>query len=144
MRGLLLLAAFAGIAVLGLGWLLSRNEVVTLRTVDAYGVEHETTLWIVDAGEDTYLRAGRPAAQWYQRLSRSPRIEIVRDGRVLPYVAVPVLDDRVRAGVNEAMARKYGFAASVIDLALDLDDSVPIRLEPRPAEKPIDMEPASP
>ncbi len=142
MRLALLLAALAATIALGLAELMSRGEVITLITEDRYGVHRDTALWVVERGDVLYLRAGRPDAAWVRRGRLHPLVEVRRSGIREPYVFVPVYDDRVRAFVNEAMARKYGFADRVFTLLADPARVLPIRLEPRERRGPLEAPPA--
>ncbi len=141
MRLALLLAALAATLVLAAAELRSQGEVITLITEDRYGVHRDTDLWLVERGEVLYLRAARPDAAWVHRGRVHPLVEVKRDGIRRPFVFVPVYDDRVRAFVNEAMARKYGFADRVFTLLVDPARTLPIRLEPRERRDPLEAPP---
>ncbi len=141
MRLALLLAALAATLALGLAELMTRGEVVTLITEDRYGVHRDTPLWVVERGEVLYLRAARPDAAWVRRGRIHPLVEVRRNGIRSPYVFVPIYDDRIRAFVNEAMARKYGLADRVFTLLADPARTLPIRLEPRERRAPLEAPP---
>jgi hypothetical protein len=106
------------------------GEVVTLRTQDTIGRYVETKLWIVDDGGVQWLRAGNPSATWYQQLKKAPQVELERGPTLARYTAVPV--EGARARINALMAERYGWADQLIGVFANREDSVPIRLDPRP------------
>jgi hypothetical protein len=126
--GLLLLLPFAYFAALlaASEW---GGEVVELETYDANDTMFTTSLWIVDAYGDTWLRAGDPDAAWLQRLRMNPEVNVTRDGLRQGYRAV-VIDDFARR-LNEAMREKYGIADRIVSTLHDPDEVVAIRLEER-------------
>lgn len=104
------------------------GEVITLRTMRADGLAMETQLWIVDDAGRSFLRAGDPGAGWLERLRADPEVEVVRDGVPRSYRAVvaPEMHDRV----NLLMARKYGWAETLLGLLRDPGQTTAIRLDP--------------
>jgi len=107
------------------------DEVVVLRTLDAAGARHETRLWIVDDGSHSWLRAGSDSNAWFAQLREHPDVEVVRGEDTLRVHAVPEVGARTR--INALMHEKYGWADSYIGALFGRDDTVPIRLDPRPA-----------
>jgi hypothetical protein len=104
------------------------GELITLHTRDLDGVEHTTSLWIIEGEGHAWLRAGDPGSGWLQRLGASPEVLIERGGKSTRFRAVP-MPERIDF-VNEAMARKYGFANALIDFTLDASDAIAVRLDP--------------
>jgi len=106
------------------------GEFVELGTVDADGNGYRSEVWMVEVDGVPYLRSGWPDSHWLDRLRATPRVEIERDGHTRLYRAVVVDDATVRDAVNRAMAAKYGVADWLIRRAVDMEASVPVRLEP--------------
>jgi hypothetical protein len=134
MVGVAVLCAAVVIAAL----LVPQGEVVTLHVRDVEGRSHPTQLWIVELDGFSYLRSGGPDTRWLARLRRDPGVTLGY-GHVgetpRPYIAVPIDGDPVlRARVGEAMAEKYRWADSLWSWLGDREHSIPIRLEPLPAE----------
>jgi hypothetical protein len=110
---------------------LPTGEVVKLETIDAKGRDHHSALWIVEIDGAPYLRSGSPDSGWLARVREHPGVALVRDDVRRAYRAEPVDDPAVRRAVNEAMARKYGVADALVRSAVDVERSVPVRLEAR-------------
>jgi hypothetical protein len=107
------------------------GECVTLHTVDDQGRGYESTLWVVDLpGAGVHLRSGDPASHWLARLTLHPLVELERGGESGHYRAVVLSDEAARHAVNEAMAGKYGAADRFVRRFVDVERSVPVRLEP--------------
>src|SRR5262245_33668725 len=109
MRRILLFVLLALLA-LGLGTYVAgaQTEVVRLRTFDAQGTPFETKMWAVDRDGDVFVRVANPRRGWYQRLLANPKVELLRNGSVLPAVAEPSDDPAVRAAVDASFREKYG------------------------------------
>jgi hypothetical protein len=103
------------------------GEVVELETYDGRGTVYKTSLWIVRAYDDLWLRAGDPEAAWVQRLRETPNVVVIRDGKRQGYLGVVVPDFASR--INAAMREKYGWADQVVSTLHDPDEVVAIRLE---------------
>ncbi len=109
------------------------SEVVTLTSRDAQGEAHETALWVVDQGDEIWLRAGNPDNAWLQNLRANPEVELERGDATLTYRAALVEEAETREQINASMAEKYGASNSLVELFASHDQSVPIRLDPLPA-----------
>lgn len=122
----------AVLALLGFGAITLASEyggeVVVLTTVDAEGVDHHTSLWIVEDRGKQYLRAGSIESAWYQRLRDNPEVRLQRGGQEGTYRAFP--DPQQTGPVNLLMARDYGYADKLIALFRDDALSMAVRLEP--------------
>jgi hypothetical protein len=105
------------------------GEVLVIHTVDEVGVPTDTRLWVVDEVGHAWIRAGSPTAGWFKRLQAQPYIEVIRDGRSLAVIAVPVPEAKER--VNALMAEKYGWADKFIGFFFSRDKATPIRLDSR-------------
>jgi hypothetical protein len=106
------------------------GEKVRVYTRRPDGPPRESILWLVEREGHAWLRAGRPDADWLERIHGEPRVEVARNGRRRAYRAVPVEAPDVRAAVNEAMARKYGLADRLVRWLVGVDHAVPVRLDP--------------
>ena len=104
------------------------GELVTLHTREVDGVEHTTSLWVIEREGHAWLRAGDPGSGWLRRLEAVPEVLVERNGKTTRFQAVP-MPERIDL-VNQAMARKYGFANAVIDFTLDASDAIAVRLDP--------------
>lgn len=127
------LIAFAGLMglVLLASIALPTGELVALETVDAEGLDHTSTLWIVELpGAGLYLRSADPESDWLRRIATHPLVELEREGARDRYRATSIGDPEVRRAVNEAMARKYGRRDDLVRRFVDMAGSVPVRLEP--------------
>lgn len=103
------------------------GEVVELETFDARGARFETPVWIVEAYDDVWLRAGNPEAAWLQRLRSKPEVLLRRGGRETRHRAV-VVQSATRS-VNDLMRQKYGWADRLISTLHDPAKVVAVRLE---------------
>ena len=61
------------------------------------------------------------------RLSTNPQVQMTRNGQTGNYEAV--VAPNMRDFVNQRMAEKYGWAATVLGWLIDPAESVPIRLD---------------
>lgn len=125
----LLLIVGALVLAMGAMFLASEmsGEVVRMRSFDGEGRGHETRLWIVDHDGHSYLR-GRPESAWYGRVAAVPEIELERDGEFQRYRAVP--SERMRGPINGLMLEKYGMGEQMIALFRNMDEVMPLRLDP--------------
>jgi len=128
-RTLVLLVVLGGVGLVTAVFVASElgGEVVTLTTADERGVEYQTSLWVVDHGGHSWLRAGSDESGWYRRLLQDPRVRLERNGEVRKYEAVPVPERTERIG--ELMAAKYGWADWIVGIVRDEEASVAIRLD---------------
>jgi len=128
-RFLILFPAFVGFVVL-VALAIPMGEFVELGTVDAEGHPYQSEVWVVEIDGALHLRSGWPDSHWLDRLRSHPQVTLERGGHKNYYRAIPVDDATVRAVVNEAIAAKYGVADRLIRWVVDMDASVPVRLEP--------------
>jgi hypothetical protein len=122
-----LLVAFAG----GIAILSESGEVVVVQTFDESQRAHDTRLWIVDDGDEQWLRAGNPTNRWYQNILRDPSVRVTRGPETRAYRAVPADEPVMRDRINQLMEEKYGFADRAIGKLGRGDSPVPIQLEPQ-------------
>jgi len=102
------------------------GEVVKLHTLDEKGESHVTSLWVVEEGEDLWLRSGVPTSSWLVRIRANSEVELERAGVRAKYLAVPEPDKA--AWLHERMRENYGFADQVISAMRPGGDSVAVRL----------------
>jgi hypothetical protein len=113
---------------------LDEGEIVTLVSLDANGMEHDTQLWFVRIDGVLFLRASTPRVGWLRRVTDSGRITVERNDVRAVFDVTRSDDPITRALVNRAMARKYGLADRVWALVSNRSESVPLRLTPGPPE----------
>lgn len=124
-RFLLLLPVLFGAALFAASeW---GGEVVEVETQGERGARFETSVWIVEAYGDLWLRAGSPEADWLQRLRETPDVVLRRGGKATRHRAVVVTGSARR--VNDLMRQKYGWADHVISTLHDPAKVVAVRLE---------------
>lgn len=134
-RGLMIgVGAVVGFLVLA-SLVIDEGEVAHLATVDTDGVEHEADLWVVDIDGVSYLRAHSARVSWLSRLQAKPQVRLKREAHDEweRYRAVVVDDPNVRARVDGAMGKKYGYTEVLWNLGVDPGSTVPIRLDPVPS-----------
>lgn len=133
----ILLIAIGGlVGALVLGALaIDEGEVVALTTFDATGKDHPTQLWIVDLDGESYLRSTAPDSAWLERLRTQPEAILTRGEEEREVTATPVSDAELLNRVNLAMAEKYGASDRLYSALFDRSESVPIRIEPRGADR---------
>jgi len=106
-------------------------EVAVLRTFGDDGHGHDTKLWVVDHEGQPWLRGGWSRLSWLERIRRNPRVELVRRGVTIPYLASIDEAPEVKQEINEAMAAKYGWIDRWYEILIR-PDPIPIRLDPAP------------
>lgn len=105
-------------------------EVVELRTHDDTGATRTTRVWIADADGAAWVEAATPDRPFLRDLMADPRLEVVRDGRVVAMRATPEPGAAGHERIRRLLAEKYGWADAWIALVADTSGSVAIRLEP--------------
>jgi len=116
-------------------------EIVELRTTDALGATFETHLWVVDDSGLPWLWAATPETRWLQRLRTHPEVQLVRDGGIARYRAVPVETEEARQRIGCRVVSRYGvpgYAMGLIHYGLlrrAESEAVPIRLESLEADR---------
>lgn len=130
---LVTVGAFVALLVVG-SMAVDEGEVVTLTTLDAGGVAHETQLWVVEVGGQVYLRSASPDTDWLLRLRERPEVVLHRGDpeTETPFRAVPIdgAGDETHAAVDRAMAEKYGAADRFYSRLFPRERSIAVRLEP--------------
>lgn len=135
MIGVAVLCAILVVAALA----VPEGEIITVNVVTSEGRSHPVQLWVVEVEGSRYLRAGNPKADWLAELRATPAVTIgagAHAGEVpIPVLAEAIDDDpKLRQQVAAAMGRKYGIADRIWAALRNRDESVPVRLTPRPPE----------
>lgn len=103
-----------------------------LRTVDDEGKVYESRMIVIDDGDTTWVQSGHHFRGWYHRLRRNPDVELVRDGEVLRYRAVPLDTPKAKAHMKELLIKRTGtFGYYAIRTVLLFAEVRPVRLDPR-------------
>jgi len=121
--------AFLGVTQLALE--PGRAEGV-LRTFDDEGKPHESRMIVIDDGETRWVQSGHHFRGWYHRLRRNPDVELLRDGELLRYRAVPLDTPEAKAHMKELLIARTGtFRYYAIRTVLLFAEVKPVRLDPR-------------
>jgi len=128
---ILVLGILLAVVAIGSAW-IDEGEVVQLTTYDARAHPHETDLWIVEVDGRRYVRSDLPGADWLDRLTANPEVELQRDSVKERVMARPIDDPAIREAVDRAMTEKYGFLNRFTGILRDEDAVVPVILEPIP------------
>lgn len=103
-----------------------------LRTFSEDGEVYERRLAVVDDAGVVWLLSVQHFRRWYHRAITNPDVELVRDGEVRPYRAVPVDTPATREHLTELLRSRAGSARFAVMRAVWLFASVkPLRLDPR-------------
>ncbi len=105
-----------------------------LRTFDAAGNPHDTVLSLLDDDGTLWVESGHWFRGWYHRLLENPEVELVRDGEVGTYRAVPVNTPEALVRVTKLMGKGDGARYWVGRVMLLFAPIKPVRLDPRKAE----------
>jgi hypothetical protein len=104
------------------------GEVVTLYTTDGGGRTYSNDVWVVETGQDLWIRSVRPTSPWLDRLVADPAVQLQRGMTLQTYRATPLAHRRDR--INAAMAERYGWADWLLSLVEDRQEAVPVFLDP--------------
>ncbi len=103
-----------------------------LRTFAEDGEVYERRLAVVDDAGVLWLVSVQHFRRWYHRAVANPNVELVRDGEVRRYRAVPVDTPATRARLTELLHARAGRAQFALMRAVWLFASIkPLRLDPR-------------
>ena len=103
-----------------------------LRTFSADGEIYEKRLAVVEDDGALWLVSVQHFRGWYDRLVQNPKVELVRNGEVLPYRAVPVDKTETTARLTSLLRDRAGNAQFAMMRTLWLFAEIkPVRLEPR-------------
>ena len=108
-------------------------DTVVLRTFDAARQAHETVLRVREDNGQLWLVSGQWFRGWYHRALDNADVELVRDGVVAAYHAVPVdtpeaRDMLTRLELDRSGAVRYWFGRAVLTL---FAPPKLVRLDPR-------------
>lgn len=115
------------------------QEIAVLHKPAPDGTTPRTRLWIVDAGERSWLHHGYADSHWIRRLETDPVVTLERGGETRRYRARP--DPAADPEVHRLLRAKYGFADRLVRFWAGSDSeagvatgatcrAVPVRLEP--------------
>lgn len=91
-----------------------------------------TPIWVVQVGEDIFVRSVRGTrGGWYRRLRADPDGEVRDGGHTHPVHAEPVADERTLGEVTGAYQTKYGDSPYVRPLLEGSSIGATLRLHPR-------------
>ena len=103
-----------------------------LRTFSDDGEVYERRLAVVDDAGVLWLASVQHFRSWYHRAIANPDVELVRNGEVRSYRAVPVDTAAARARLTELLRDRAGSAQFAVMRALWLFARIePLRLDPR-------------
>lgn len=131
-RGVAGAVALALLAFAATTWLaLEARDVAELRTRAPDGGWRVTRVWTAEADGGLWLEAATPEREWYRDVVRDPDVELVRAGRRVPWLALPVPGRAGHERVRSLLRGKYGWADAWVGLLQDTSRSVAVRLVPR-------------
>ena len=139
-RAALVLGAVLGLAVIFYASLFAfaemYTEIVVIRTYDSGGTPHETRVTVIDVARTPWVR-GRPYRGWFRRIEANPMAELYRGGAWQPVSASISRDPADAAEFERVMVERYGLLYRCFDFVARMStNEVPVRLEPRAAERP--------
>ena len=102
-----------------------------LRTFDEDGRIYETRVAVVDDNGTLWIQSAQHFRDWYDRLVRNPEVELIRNGEVRAYHAVPLDTPETEARLNALLKQRGALRFYVIRALLLFADVKPVRLDPR-------------
>jgi hypothetical protein len=103
-----------------------------LRTFDDQGNVDEKRLAVVDDGGTLWIQSAHQFRGWYHRLLRNPDVELIREGEVRAYRAVPLDTPETEARIQSLLKQRAGaLRFYAIRTVLLFADVKPVRLDPR-------------
>ena len=112
--------------------LLREAEEIDIETQAPGGPVRRTTIWVVVADDEVFVRSVRGArGDWYRAAAANPAVGIHVDGRSLAATAIPATDPASIERVSEAFRAKYARQGASLASMLQ-PDTLPttLRLEP--------------
>jgi hypothetical protein len=97
-------------------------------TTDPDGELRETKLWFVVLDGRGYFRTGN--SRWFRNLQRDPNLVLRIQDKAYPLRAELVVDDALRAKLNETFREKYGVSDFLVH-PFGAPDANFLRLHPR-------------
>ena len=103
-----------------------------LRTFSADSDVYERRLAVVEDEGVLWLASVQHFRKWYHRLVENPNVELVRDGEVRSYRAVPVDTPEAQARMLQLLRARAGSTRFAVMRAFWFFASIkPVRLDPR-------------
>ena len=109
-----------------------RQGTVVLRTFDPSGGSRDTVLGLRDDNGQLWVESGHWFRGWYKRVLANPDVELVRDGKALPYRAAPDDSPEAVERLKRLMGKGGGAQYWVTRAILLWAPIKPVRLDPRP------------
>jgi hypothetical protein len=109
-----------------------RQGTVVLRTFDTAGGSKDTVLGLRDDNGQLWVESGHWFRGWYKRVLANPNVELVRDGKELPYRAAPDDSPETVERLKRLMGKGEGAGYWVTRALLLWAPIKPVRLDPRP------------
>jgi hypothetical protein len=92
---------------------------------------HRTTIWVVVAGDDVFVRSVRGnAGRWYREIKANPSATLHVDGEQMTVRAVPVTDNAMIGRVSDEYRRKYRNSSEMPSMLRTEVLPTTLRLEP--------------
>ena len=87
---------------------LTAAEEIDIETQAPDGPVHRTTIWVMVADDDVFLRSVRgERGRWYREATANPAIAVQVDGRRLAATAIPATDPDSMDRIDAALTAKY-------------------------------------
>jgi hypothetical protein len=112
---------------------LSTTDEVQIETQQpgANAPTHRTTIWIVVAGNNVFVRSVRGnAGRWYQEIKANPNAALHIAGQRIAVRAIPATDEMAINRVSDEYRRKYRNSSSLPSLLGTETLPTTLRLEP--------------
>jgi hypothetical protein len=110
-----------------------RQGTIVLRTFDSSGASGDTVLGLREDNGQLWVESGHWFRGWYKRILANPNVELVRDGRAVPYRAVPDDSPETVERITQLMGKGAGANYWVMRTLLLWAPVKPVRLDPRSA-----------
>lgn len=108
---------------------------VVVRTFDDTGT-HETVVSLRNDDGQLWVESGHWFRGWYNRAVANPEVELVRDGTVERYIAVPVNTPEAVERITKLMGKGQGVGYWIGRAMLLFAPIKPLRLDPEASEGP--------
>jgi hypothetical protein len=110
---------------------LAGAEEIDIETQAPEGPVHRTTIWVMVAGNDVFLRSVRGASgRWFREASENPAVAVHVDGRRLAATAIPATDPDSLDRIDAALTAKYLGIEGYDEMLEPAVRSTNFRLEP--------------
>lgn len=107
-----------------------------LRTFDANRRSKDTVLGLLQDNDQLWVESGHWFRGWYHRVLANPDVELIRDGKAVPYRAVPVNTPEAVDLIERLMGKGKSGRYWVMRAMLLFAPIKPVRLDSRPPSGP--------